>query len=819
MGKAPFITFLIIAIILSPIVLMIQNNFVYSDSPFLTPQYSSVRVDQILVKDFNYSSYDNIYIIASGNYSQILDKLNNSLRYLSHDSKLITPYEYLKMFNETLQNYSKPLIEEIYTKILPLYYLYGNLTLEKLIILSNFTYFTYQLNVTYGIPQGKFNSNSTQAVLFKQIFLAQPGSFLEKARNASLYVFRDPFILLFSFANYSNTSLAYKTIMNFSNYSYLIYLLTGKSIPESALENPYVYAEKLVFSKVYTLNLSISNFHKDNQWLFIVQVPSNESLQNIEKFISSINYTVTGHLPVYADSASTTESDLRVIDIVTILLVAILLSVLIRALVPIILLIISAVIGLEIAYTALYISTFLGYSIYYISGLVIPPIVFGITIDYSVLFLYRYFEEVSKGSTFPLNKAYRNARKAILFSGLSIGLGFLSFLISPSPLLKNIGIALVIASLSALIPSILFMKSALSIVPIKYLKFPRKQLPSSIDIRQQYLSKVSRKSINYRYIVLASMILIAIFSYLVFIHGSTNGDISEIVSPNSKVLVGEKELNNFFNYSVDYVIIKGNPNQSYSQIYSLSKYVIDRGGFIIGPAGIGRTLLNTTTELTNFFFTGNYTLVEIYIPSPVFSNQAINFTENLIKMGYLVGGANAERVDIIDNTVSIYYSFVLPVTILIITLYLGLVLGSIIVPIRLSLTLLLSSLFGVALLHIIFGSVYWLSPLIVFAIMYSLGIDYDMFIIVRILEEEGNEEERIVKSVESTGLAVTAAGLILAGAFMSLIVSNMRFLQEIGLAVGLTILFDTFIVRPILVPAVMSILKKYNWWPTTKTKS
>jgi RND superfamily putative drug exporter len=91
-----------------------------------------------------------------------------------------------------------------------------------------------------------------------------------------------------------------------------------------------------------------------------------------------------------------------------------------------------------------------------------------------------------------------------------------------------------------------------------------------------------------------------------------------------------------------------------------------------------------------------------------------------------------------------------------------------------------------------------------------------MFIIIRILEEEGSEEERIVKAISNTGLVVTAAGLILAGAFLSLGSADMRFLQEIGITVGITILFDTFIVRPIFVPAIMSILKKYNWWPRVR---
>ncbi|MCI4455155.1 MAG: MMPL family transporter, partial [Sulfolobus sp.] len=129
------------------------------------------------------------------------------------------------------------------------------------------------------------------------------------------------------------------------------------------------------------------------------------------------------------------------------------------------------------------------------------------------------------------------------------------------------------------------------------------------------------------------------------------------------------------------------------------------------------------------------------------------------------------------------------------------------------LTLFASSLIGLAVTYLIFGSLYWLTPLVVFAILFSLGIDYDMFIVVRSLEEKGTPTERLVRAIKNTGLAVTSAGLVLAGAFFSLYFSNMRFLQEIGIGVALTILMDTFVVRTIVVPAVVSLAEKYAWWP------
>jgi len=382
---------LILALILSPIVINIQHYFIYSDSPFLTPQFESVKAKDILVKYFNYSSYDEIYVIAKGNYSQILHQVNLTAEEYLRDAKVLTPYQFI---NDTLKPYYKftqNIINKTFQSLLTLHNIYLNLTLERESILQNLSYFLFQLNVTYGIPLHEFYSNSKVALQFIAIYSKLNGSQLERARNSSLIVFHNPYILLFSFNNYSDEKLVEETIENFSNYSLLVYYLTGRNISNFALEYPYNYSLQLVEKEFPKPPISLSTFHKNDTWLIIVEVPSNESLTNVENFMAHLNYTVTGHLPIYAESALATESDLRIIDIVTVLLLSILLIVLIRALVPILVLITSAVIGLEIAYTTLYVLTFFGYSIYYISGLVIPPIVFGITVDYSILFLYRFF--------------------------------------------------------------------------------------------------------------------------------------------------------------------------------------------------------------------------------------------------------------------------------------------------------------------------------------------------------------------------------------------------------------------------------------------
>jgi len=292
----------------------------------------------------------------------------------------------------------------------------------------------------------------------------------------------------------------------------------------------------------------------------------------------------------------------------------------------------------------------------------------------------------------------------------------------------------------------------------------------------------------------------------------TNVEIAEILSTSSPAYKGLEELKDYFKYSVDYLILKGNPNESYSRIYNLSEALIKRGALVFGPASLGNYTFENATYLTNAYYKNNYTLMVVYLPHPVFTEQAIEMTRYLQHFG-LVGGENAQRIDVVDDATQKYYNITLPLTVLLIAVYLAISLRSAFMTLRLVLTLFASSLIGLALTYLIFGSLYWLTPLVVFAILFSLGIDYDMFIVVRSLEESGTPTERLVRAIMNTGLAVTSAGLVLAGAFFSLYFSNMRFLQEIGIGVALTILMDTFLVRTIVVPAVVSLAEKYAWWP------
>lgn len=107
-------------------------------------------------------------------------------------------------------------------------------------------------------------------------------------------------------------------------------------------------------------------------------------------------------------------------------------------------------------------------------------------------------------------------------------------------------------------------------------------------------------------------------------------------------------------------------------------------------------------------------------------------------------------------------------------------------------------------------------PLIVFFLLVALGADYNMFLMSRVGEESETKPPREATQTApgATGAVITACGIILAGTFAALIVSPLRIMVQVGAAVAIGILLDTFVVRTLLMPAIATLIGRNNWWPS-----
>ncbi|MGA1213828.1 MAG: MMPL family transporter, partial [Solirubrobacterales bacterium] len=107
------------------------------------------------------------------------------------------------------------------------------------------------------------------------------------------------------------------------------------------------------------------------------------------------------------------------------------------------------------------------------------------------------------------------------------------------------------------------------------------------------------------------------------------------------------------------------------------------------------------------------------------------------------------------------------------------------------------------------------TPILIFAITFGLSTDYAIFLLSRIKEahEAGlPNDEAVAVGLQRTGRIVTAAALLIAIAIGAFATSEIVFIKELGVGVALAVLIDATIIRALIVPALMEMLGKWNWW-------
>ncbi|WHY75270.1 MMPL family transporter [Neobacillus sp. WH10] len=198
------------------------------------------------------------------------------------------------------------------------------------------------------------------------------------------------------------------------------------------------------------------------------------------------------------------------------------------------------------------------------------------------------------------------------------------------------------------------------------------------------------------------------------------------------------------------------------------------------------------------------------------ANADIHDTEN----HFWIGG---ETVALYDTKITTERdeSVIIPVMICIISLLLLLYLRSIIAMIYLILTVVLSffSALGAGWLILHFGlgasAISGAIPLYAFVFLVALGEDYNIFMVSEIWKNKRtkNHLDSVAGGVVQTGSVITSAGLILAGTFAVLATLPIQVLVQFGIVTAVGVLLDTFIVRPLLVPAITAVLGRFAFWP------
>jgi putative drug exporter of the RND superfamily len=194
--------------------------------------------------------------------------------------------------------------------------------------------------------------------------------------------------------------------------------------------------------------------------------------------------------------------------------------------------------------------------------------------------------------------------------------------------------------------------------------------------------------------------------------------------------------------------------------------------------------------------------------------------------GTLIGGASAVEFDV--REAAAWDSKVIPPIVLVVVfLILALLLRALIAPLVLIGTVILSFLAALGVGYFAFDVFFDFPgsdpslPLFAFVFLVALGVDYNIFLLARAREEtlKHGTRDGILRALAVTGGVITSAGIVLAGTFSVLAVLPLVFLTEIGFIVAFGVLLDTFLVRSVLVPALVLLIGPKIWWPSALARA
>jgi len=580
---------------------------------------------------------------------------------------------------------------------------------------------------------------------------------------------------------------------------------------------------------------------------------------------SPVKAYVSGDVAIGMDMEEESNRDMERIDPITIILIFVLIGAFFLSLVAPAVPVGSIGMAVITAMAAIYLLSGIIGNIHYSVLPMLVTAMFGAGSDYAIFIISRYREERLRGhdKEESVRTSVRWAGESITTSGITVMIAFGSLSLTSFPMTQTMGIAIALGIGIALLVALTFIPSLLLVLGDRvfwpgHKRWDRKREKMGTG----YFHKSAHFSLKHaKAIVLAALILSVPATYAImemetgfdFIAGMPQTESKEgmtvmsdgfgkgIIMPTYVVIrfynqiydsttgeFNQEEFNALENISAEFSSYQG-----IQTVYSPTR----PDGKSISPADLSAS--NGTTDggeiasaLSYIAKDGRTVMIKIILADDPLSRDSMNVIDKLrdFRGGFvaqhpdlidefLVGGSTAGMVDISSVFNSDFH--VMEVVVIIgIFLVLMFILGSVFVPLRLILTILLSISWTLATTYVLFHyilntEVLWLIPLILFVISMGLGMDYDIFLTTRVREEvlRGKDDRAaVVTAVETTGGIISACGLIMAGTFGTLLLSGMSMLQEFGFALAFLVLLDSMIVRIYLVPAIMVILEKWNWW-------
>ncbi len=467
---------------------------------------------------------------------------------------------------------------------------------------------------------------------------------------------------------------------------------------------------------------------------------------------------------------------------------------------------------------------------------ILSILVIGATTDYSILILSRFKEKLHEfdSKIEAVKQTLLASWEPILAAAATVVTALFSLLFSSLNSNRSLGpiaaIGIIVSFLVAMtfFPSLLLLFGRKAFWPLKVKLEPslvKKEDASSYNVYSKFWSKVAAfVEKHYRKIwIVISVSLLILIAFALPTFKASGVTQTETIMGNPPAVQGQNLLGTFFPAG------SGNPVEIIASEKSASKIISDLSRNSAVSSSIIVSSFNPLTKKEVPIVYDNKVLIQTTINYQAQSSSAQNFIKDIrisLKQydpAVLVGGNTAIQLDV-NTAASRDLHVIIPIVLVVIFIILILLLRSILAPIVLILSVVLSYASTIAISALFFNHVFHFPgsdpsvPLFGFIFLVALGVDYNIFLMTRIREESIKHSTRfgVLKGLSMTGSVITSAGVVLAATFAALGVIPILFLAEIAFIVAFGVLLDTLIIRSLLVTSIAYDLDRKVWWPNQK---
>ena len=448
----------------------------------------------------------------------------------------------------------------------------------------------------------------------------------------------------------------------------------------------------------------------------------------------------------------------------------------------------------------------------------------GIAIDYSLIVVSRWREERSHGRSGDeaVQTAMETAGRAVVFSGITVAIGLLALIALPLPFLRSMGYGGMLIPLVSVLVAITLLPVVLAKAGSR-LDWPHRRTDDKASRAwTRWATFVARRrwaAAGVGMAIVLALVLAATGLQLGASDADTvakSGDAKTGLVALEKSGIGEGAL------LPHEILVTGNTNPG-----DVATAVADVDGIhgAVAPDSPpwrrdGTALVEAVPIPDSGTSEGEATL------------DGVRDAAHAIGPDVRVGGQPASNADFID---AVYGSFPLMIALITITTFILLARAfrSLLLPAKAILLNILSVAAAWGVLVLVWqhgygseaiwdiqatGSIPSWMPLMIFAFLFGLSMDYEVFILARMREEydrTGSTEQAVIVGIGRTGRLVTSAALILFLTFVAMASGPGTDLKMFATGLGAGILLDATVIRALIVPAVIALMGRWNWWLPT----